>query len=278
VCISVLILTFNEAVNIRDCITSIPWQADINILDSGSSDTTMEVAMQLGAKTYVRDFTSYADQRNFGLSLPFRNDWIVVLDADERLTPELAIEIESAVNKGEPEVAMFCVRRKDIFMGRWLRRSSGYPTWFPRLFRRGRVKVSRIINEEYEASGKTGYLMEHILHYPFNKGMDWWFERHNLYSRLEANLIMESIGARPGLSQLLTFDPLRRRKALKHIAYSIPGRPWLIFIYLYLIKYGFLDGLPGYRYAMMRMAYEVMIDAKVAFLRKNLRLTKCSMV
>lgn len=262
--ISTLILTFNEEVNIADCIGSLPWREDVNVLDSHSVDGTTGKALACGAKVHVREFTNYAEQRNHGLSLPFEHEWIVCLDADERMTPELAREIEIALAGADPAVTMFSVRRKDMFMGRWLRRSSGYPTWFPRVFRKGHVRVERDVNEEYVTSGKTGHLKGHILHHPFDKGMDWWFERHNRYSTMEAHRLQQERLDRPlRVADLSSTNPAARRAALKQIAYRLPGRPFLAFIYLYVIRLGFLDGGAGYHYALMRMAYEVMIDAKM---------------
>lgn len=263
--ISVLILTFNEEANIADCVTSLPWRSDVCVLDSESTDRTREIALGMGAKVIKRPFTNYADQRNFGLAQPFQNDWIVSLDADERMTRDLALEIERRLAEAGPDLAMYRVRRKDMFLGRWLRRSSGYPTWFPRVFRRGRVRVEREINEVYAADGATRQLDGHILHFPFNNGLEWWFERHNRYSTMEARVLSAERAAAPlSLSGLFAFDPGRRRVALKALAYRLPGRPFLAFFYLYILRFGFLDGAAGYHYACMRFAYEIMIDAKRA--------------
>lgn len=265
--ISALILTFNEDKNIGDCISSLPWRGDVHVLDSCSSDETVSIAERLGARVHSKRFTDYADQRNFGLGLDFANDWIVCLDADERMTPGLAVELETTLLHANPDLVMLRVRRKDIFMGRWLRRSSGYPTWFPRIFRRGRTRVSRIVNEAYHADGQIGDLKEHIIHYPFNKGIDWWFERHNKYSALEAALVADRAARSPvTVSAFLGRDAARRRAALKSLAYRLPARPWIAFLYLYLVRGGFLDGSPGYQYATMRLAYEIMIDSKAALL------------
>lgn len=262
--LSVLILTLDEEINVADCIGSLPWKSDVHVLDSASTDATQSIARSCGAKVTVRRFTNYADQRNAGLALPFACEWIVMLDADERMTPELAAEIEARIADARPETAMFLVRRKDMFLGRWLRRSSGYPTWFCRVVRRGRVRVEREINEVYVADGGTVQLTGHIEHYPFNKGMEWWFARHNAYSTAEARLLVERQGRAPRLIDVLARDPTQRRAALKGLAYRMPGRPFLIFLYLYVVRLGFLDGNPGYRFATMRLAYEIMIDAKVA--------------
>lgn len=268
--ISVLILTLDEEVNIAACIEALPWREDVHVLDSGSTDRTREIARHLGAQVAERPFTNYADQRNFGLGLPFTHDWVVMIDADERVTPELAREIEQRVRTAEAAVAMFKVRRKDMFMGRWLRRSSGYPSWFPRVMRKGRVRVEREINETYVCDGVSTDLQEHLLHYPFNKGMDWWFERHGRYATAEARLLLARERLAPGrLRDLLSSDALKRRAALKAVAYRLPARPFCMFLYLYVVRLGFLDGAAGYQFATMRMAYEVMIDAKVAFARSG---------
>jgi len=269
--ISALILTYNEEANIADCVASLPWRQDVHVLDSVSSDKTVEIALRLGAKVTPRAFTNYAEQRNAGLALPFANEWIVMLDADERMTPELAREIDTALSQVGIDVAMYRVRRKDMFMGRWLRRSSGYPTWFPRLMRKGRVRVEREINEAYVANGATRELAGHIEHYPFNKGLDWWFARHNSYSTAEARLLSADDTKRWRFIDCFSRDPGRRRAGLKGLAYSLPGRPLLIFLYLYIVRLGFLDGHPGYRFATMRLAYEIMIDAKADELRRTAR-------
>ncbi len=270
--ISVLILTLDEEINISECIASLPWRSDVHILDSGSTDRTKELGIALGANVTARPFTNYADQRNAGLALPFANDWIVMLDADERMTPALAAEIETRIGGAESDLDMLRVRRKDMFMGRWLRRSSGYPTWFPRVMRRGKVTVEREINEVYRCNGRTGELREHLVHHPFNRGMDWWYERHSRYATAEAKqLLAQDSGSRPGVGLLVDGDPAVRRAALKRFAYRLPGRPFLTFLYLYVLRLGFLDGAPGYHYATMRMAYEVMIDSKAAFARDRER-------
>jgi glycosyltransferase involved in cell wall biosynthesis len=263
--ISVLILTLDEEVNIADCLASLPWREDVWVLDSGSSDRTLEIAEAAGARVETRAFTDYADQRNHGLALP-AGDWIVMLDADERMTPELAAEIQSHIDRSDtPDTVMFRMRRKDMFAGRWLRRSSGYPTWFPRVFRRGRVHVERKINETYRADGDVASLEGHLLHFPFNKGIDWWFERHRRYAAAEAELLIAKGASEPAsASALISRDPAARRAALKRLAYRMPGRPLLAFLYLYVLRLGFLDGRAGYSYACMRLAYETMIDADVA--------------
>ena len=264
--ISVLIMTYNEERNIQECIGSLPWTGDVHVVDSFSTDKTVELAEEMGAKVVRHEFSGYASQRNFGISLPFEGEWIVMLDADERMTEPLAREIEAAVSSSTPDEALFQVRRKDIFMGRWLRRASGYPTWFARVLRKGRVTVQREVNEIYVPQGRVRNLREHLVHLPFNKGIDWWFDRHNAYSTQEALLLFdqESQGSHfpryTGISR-----QAYRRALLKAVAYRLPFRPFIFLLYLLIWRGGILDGRAGVQFAYMRMAYEIMIDSKLAY-------------
>jgi hypothetical protein len=155
------------------------------------------------------------------------------------------------------------MRRKDYFLGRWLRRSSGYPTWFGRLLRPGRVRVERGVNEEYIADGKIGLLQAHLLHYPFNKGIAYWYERHNRYSTMEALAKMHSRGMPLSHASIVSADPIERRRALKQLLYRLPMRPAIVFLYLYVFRLGFLDGRAGLAFSRMRASYELLIDLKV---------------
>ena len=261
--ISILILTYNEEANLSQCLQSVAFSDDIVVLDSGSTDATLQIAQTNGATLLTREFDNYAAQRNYGLAQNFKNDWILILDADERASKELIKEISMAIAKANEKYTLYRMRRKDYFMGRWLKRSSGYPTWFGRLCRRGRVRVVRDINEEYHTDGEVGIVQEHLLHFPFNKGIDHWFERHNRYSSMEANrLADERMNPVPWIG-FVSHDPAIRRKAFKSFAYRLPFRPLLTFIYLYFLRLGILDGKPGFHFAAMRACYEYMINLKL---------------
>jgi glycosyltransferase involved in cell wall biosynthesis len=270
--VSVLILTYNEEANISDCLDSCAACDDVVVFDSLSSDGTKLLASSKGARIRERVFDNYAAQRNAALrDVRYKHEWVLMLDADERLTPALAGEIERSVAAADMEVALFRIRRKDYFLGKWIKRSSGYPTWFGRLVRIGRVRVEREINEEYAADGRVEHLQEHLLHYPFNKGVSYWFERHNRYSTMEAaaKLYMQRtpIDFRSALSR----DPTLRRRALKQMLYRVPMRPYIVFLYLYVIRLGVLDGLPGLYFSRMRAAYEMLIDLKVMEAKRRRR-------
>ena len=261
--ISILILTYNEAVNLEDCLDSVSSSDDIVVLDSGSMDESVNIAKNHGATVLIRPFDNYAAQRNFGLAHDFKHDWILMLDADERVPDDFLTELGKVTEQANSPVTLYRMRRKDMFMGRWLKRSSGYPTWFGRLFRKGMVRVEREVNEEYYTDGEVGLLDGHLIHFPFNKGNEYWFERHNRYSSMEAISLLEEKAAPIKLNDFLSSDPMLKRKAFKAVAYRMPFRPLLTFCFLYFVKLGFLDGKAGFHFSIMRSVYEYMISLKM---------------
>lgn len=267
--ISVLILTYNEASNLPGCLSSVSFSDDIIVVDSGSSDSTAAIATEAGAKVLYREFDNYAAQRNFGLGVDFKHEWILMLDADERLTHELLAELERVVLTKGNQNTLYRMRRKDMFMGRWLKHSSGYPTWFGRLFRKGMVRVEREINEEYHTGGGVGLLQGHLVHYPFNKGLHYWFERHNRYSTMEAERLIGEQNFSVSWVEFFASDPMLRRKAFKQLVYRLPFRSVLAFFYLFVLRLGFLDGLPGLHFSLMRASYEFMISMKIRELKRT---------
>jgi glycosyltransferase involved in cell wall biosynthesis len=261
--ISILILTYDEAINLPDCLSSVAFSDDVVVLDSGSTDATVQLAEAAGATVLQRPFDNYAAQRNFGLSHDFQHDWILMLDADERIPEDFVEEIRAVTGRKVNPVTLYRMRRKDMFMGRWLKRSSGYPTWFGRLFRKGAVRVEREINEEYYTDGEIGLLEGHLIHYPFNKGITYWLERHNRYSSMEAKKLLHERMEKVEWSNFLSKDPMLKRKAFKAFAYRMPFRPLLTFCFLYFVKLGFLDGKAGFHFSLMRSIYEYMISLKM---------------
>jgi glycosyltransferase involved in cell wall biosynthesis len=246
---------------------SVAWSNDVVVVDSFSTDRTPAIATAKGARVIQHEFSDYAAQRNFALNeVKYLNRWVLMIDADERVSTELRADIEQLDDDGG--IVLYRIRRKDVCWERWLRRSSGYPTWFGRLIRVGSVEVRRSINEEYIPNGCVGYLGSHLIHYPLQRGVSYWFERHNLYSSMEAELVNEPLG-RTGITSELLTDPVKRRKALKRLAYRLPARPVFVFMYLYFCRLGMLDGIPGLRFCIMRTMYEAMIDLKVAELRSR---------
>lgn len=268
--VSVLILTLNEEANLAACIDSCSWSDDIVVFDSMSEDRTVEIARAKGARVVQRRFDNYAAQRNAALgTVDYAHRWVLMVDADERVPPDLAAEIRSTVAQSPDAMALYRVRRKDHFLGKWLRRSSGYPTWFGRLVRPDRVRVEREVNEEYIATGQVGHLQAHLHHFPFNRGVAYWFERHNRYSTMEAAAKLGLQRERIELGALFRGDPIDRRRTLKQLLYYVPLRPQIVFFYLYIVRLGVLDGRAGYHFSRMRAAYEMLIDLKVVESRRR---------
>jgi len=269
--ISVLILILNEEINLPGCLESVAWSDDIVVFDSYSTDRTVEIAEAAGAKVVQRKFDNYAAQRNAALNdIEYKYDWVLMVDADERWDESLYKEMTEAINSDtNNEISIYHFQRKDMFMGKWLKRSLASSTWSGRLVRLGDISVEREINEEYHAKGKKGYLKGTFIHYPFNKGIAFWLERHNRYSTMEAKALIQEVRGQLRIKDLFSGDPTTRRKFLKQFAFRMPFRPLLVFCYLYFVRMGFLDGIPGFTYCRLRAIYEYMIDLKVKELRRR---------
>lgn len=268
--ISVLILTLDEEVNLSGCLDSVAWSDDVVVLDSFSRDATPDIARARGARLVQRAFDNYAAQRNFGLrDIGYRHRWLLMLDADERVPPDLRDEMLRAVRDAPEAVAMFRMRRKDHLFGRWIRRSSGYPTWFGRLLRLGRAWVERPYNEEFRAEGEAVGLAGHLDHYPFNKGFAAWMAKHDRYSTMEATLRAGNPEYDMVWRDLFAADPARRRQAQKAWLYSMPARPLVVFAGLYFVKGGMLEGRAGLTFSLLRAWYEYFIDCKALELRRR---------
>ncbi|GAA3763253.1 glycosyltransferase family 2 protein [Terriglobus aquaticus] len=261
--ISVLILTRDEAQALPECLDSVAWSDDVHVLDSLSSDGTQQIARERGAHVTERPFDGYATQRNAGLALPFRHEWILILDADERPSAELSEEMQTAVLTAPPTVTAFRVRRRDYLWGTWLKHAQLTPTYI-RLVRRGRARYVREINEVLETDGQVADLHAPLEHYPFLKGMSWWLDRHNRYSTAEAQLLAAgSATSNASWRQALLGKSLQeRRAAQKAIFYKMPGRPLVKWMYMMFVRGAVLDGSAGWTYATLQSIYEYMIEVK----------------
>ncbi len=261
--VSILILTKNEEINIERCINAVAWSDDIVVYDSYSDDRTTEIAEQLGARVVKREFDNWSSHQNWAVqNIDFKHPWVYYTDADETCDDQLKAELKNLPQQ-TGDLAAFQVRRKDYFMGRWLKRSQLYPTWITRIFRPEKIRYERLVNPVAVVEGKTGTLEGHIIHYPFSHGVGHWFDRHNKYSEMEAADLIAEVKGQLRIGELVSRDRAIRRRALKTLAYRMPGRPLLMFVYLYFFRFGLLDGVPGLRYSIMRAMYEYMIDLKV---------------
>lgn len=270
--ISVLILTKNEQQDLPDCLASVDWCKDVHVLDSGSADTTVALAEKAGAMVTVRPFDGYASQRNFGLKLAYKHDWVLILDADERITPELAVEMQAFVATAPLNVAGARMRRRDIWWGRWLKHAQISP-FYVRLVRVGRAHYEREINEVLVVDGDIVDLTQPFDHYPFSKGLDHWISKHNTYSRMEAEVIASGAIVKPSWRMALFGDDFSERRIhQKAIFYGLPARPFIKFIYMLIARRAFLDGWPGVRYAVLQAIYEYFIVLKTKEIQQSTKL------
>ena len=261
--ISVVILTLNEADNLPRCLASVAWTDDVVVLDSGSTDATVEVAQAHGARVLTRAFGSFAGQRNYAMEQAgFRHPWVLHLDADEVVTPALREELQAVAGTAGTPFPVYRVASKIIFMGRWLKHAGMYPAYQVRF---GRSEALRFIDHghgqrEVQPPDQVGTLRHPLEHYNFSKGVNDWFARHLRYAEREAGLMLAERGQPLRPRQLFNSDATVRRRALKHLAARLPLRPWLRFFYTGILRGGFLDGIAGLRYARMLAIYQQFID------------------
>jgi glycosyltransferase involved in cell wall biosynthesis len=261
--ISVLILTKNEEQDLPGCLESIGWCNDIHILDSHSTDRTVEIAEAHGVHVATRTFDGYAAQRNAAMQLPFKHSWILVLDADERPTPELSAEIQKAVSAAAPNVSGFRMRRRDFLWGTWLKHAQMTP-FYVRLLRIGKAHYIRDINEIVEIDGDILQLHGCLDHLAFSKGLAHWVTKHNAYSTKEAELLASgaAIHGASVRQALFARNFHERRIAQKAIFYELPGRPLIKWCYMMFVRGAILDGHAGIMYATLQSFYEYLIEMK----------------
>lgn len=269
--VSILVLTKNEEEDLPGCLASVAWSDDVHVFDSFSSDQTVAIAEGCGAQVQQRVFDNYASHRNAALiGCGFKYPWVFILDADERVTPSLRVELQQVVLRAASETAGYTVRRRDFFQGRWLKHAQISP-FYIRLVRPEFAQYTRAINEVLEVAGAVGELREPLDHYPFSKGISHWLRKHDTYSTMEAKLIVRGEGLREPSwkTALRSKDFHERRLHQKALFYKMPGRPLLKWLYMMLVRGAFLDGGPGVAYATLQSFYEYMIVLKTREMRRR---------
>jgi glycosyltransferase involved in cell wall biosynthesis len=268
--VSVMIFTLNEEVHLSRCLAALGWCDDVIVVDSFSSDRTEEICREHGVRFFQHPFEGFGSQRNWALDhVPIRHDWILILDADERVPPELAEELTAIASVDPFGVGAYRVRRRFFMWGRWLKHSSLYPTWVVRFVRRDRVRyLNRGHAETQEVRGEVRDLHHDLIDENL-KGIDEWFERQNRYARKDALHELEQARNAPPWSRLFAGDALERRAALKALAARLPARGLLYFLYAYVWRRGFLDGRDGLVFCLMRALYQTMVGVKKYDARRN---------
>jgi glycosyltransferase involved in cell wall biosynthesis len=275
--VSVLIPAKNEQNNLPACLASLARADEIFLVDSQSSDHTVEIAESYGAKVVQFCFNGrWPKKKNWSLEhLPFRHEWVLIVDCDERIPPELWDEIAQAIQ--HPHYNGYYINRKVLFLGTWIRHGGKYPDWNLRLFRHTKGRYENLgtedvpntgdneVHEHVILQGKVGYLKHDMIHEDF-RDVYHWLERHNRYSNWEArvyyNLIThqettETIGSN------FFGDAVQRKRFLKKLWVYLPCKPTLRFIVFYVIQLGFLDGRAGYIYGRLLSQYEYQIGVKL---------------
>ncbi len=270
--VSVMIFTLDEEINLPSCLESLKWCDDIILVDSFSKDQTVEIARKSNARVFQHTFSGFGEQRNWALANTFpKHDWILILDADEKVPGSLVEEMAGVLKNIPESIAAFRIRRRFHMWGRWLRYSSLYPTWVVRLVRKDRIKfINRGHAETQQVDGKIMSLDCDLVDENL-KGIDEWLVRQNSYSQKDAEYEITLEREPINISEIFSQDPLIRRAALKRLVIRMPARPLLYFIYSYILRGGFLDGKDGLAFCMMKAIYQGLIVARKHDLRRRTR-------
>ncbi len=262
-----IVLTYNEEIDLPDCLDSLKrLDCRIVVVDSGSDDDTIGIARRAGAEVVVHEFKSQAQQLNWALdNVAMESEWLLRLDADERVTPELAEELSERLAQPVEGVTGLYVKRQVHFMGRWIRHGGYYPTWLLRVWKMGAARSEdRIMDEHMVLSEGEAAFLKHDIVEESGKGLFSWTEKHNRYSVREAQAVLaapQDEGVRPSLFG----TPEARRRWLRDRAYGrmpIFVRPFLYFGYRYFFRLGFLDGRPGLVFHFLQGCwYRFQVDA-----------------
>ena len=276
---SIYILTYNEEVDIASCIESAMLSDDIIVVDSYSTDRTIEIAKQYPVRTVQHEFESHGKQRTWMLeNVETKYDWVYLLEADERMTPALFQECSGVIN--QDKAVGYYVAERVIFMGSWIRRSTQYPRYQLRLLKKGKVWYGDYGHTEREVKNDNDtflFLKGTYPHFTCSKGLSRWIEKHNRYSTDEAweTLHQLSKGSVQWGALLDASSEVARRRALKDLSLRLPFRPMLRWLYMYFILGGILDGKAGFAWCTLQAFYEYLILLKVDELKQLQRNVHC---
>ncbi|KAB0241089.1 glycosyltransferase family 2 protein [Microcystis aeruginosa EAWAG127a] len=280
--VSVLIPAKDEESNLPACLESVARADEVFVVDSQSSDHSLEISTNYGANVVQFYFNGrWPKKKNWSLdNLPFRNEWVLIVDCDERITPELWDEIATVIQ--DANYSGYYLNRRVFFLGQWIRYGGKYPDWNLRLFKHKSGRYENLntedipntgdneVHEHVILDGKVGYLKHDMLHIDF-RDIYHWLERHNRYSNWEARVyynILTGNDESGTIGAHLFGDAVQRKRFLKKIWVKLPFKPLLRFIIFYFIRLGFLDGKAGYIYGRLLSQYEYQIGVKLYELRQ----------
>lgn len=232
--LSVIVITFNEEQNIEDCLDSIRWADELIVVDSFSQDRTVELARRYTDKVYQREWMGYARAKDYALSKA-TGDWVLWLDADERVTPGLAAELREAVSRDENPFSGYRLPRRAYFLGRWIKYCGWYPGYVCRLFRRDKARFDEsLVHESVTVDGQIGYLKGDMIHYT-DQDLEHYFQKFNQFTSLAVEQLHKD-GKRFRLIDLIF-------------------RPVFAFLKMYVFKLGFLNGIQGFILSVLSSSY-----------------------
>lgn len=277
--VSVIILTHNEEKNIEACLKSLEgWVENILIVDSYSDDRTLEIASRYTDKIFQHTFENQARQLNWTLkNVPINTEWVMRMDADERVMPALRDELLDKLHKLDSDISGLYVKRRVYFMGRWIKHGGYYPTWLLRIWRKDKAySEERWMDEHMKVvEGKVSFLESDIID-ENRKDLHWWIGKHNSYASREA---IDILNLKDGFLYYDTIPPKlfgtqeQRKRWIKEKIYAnmpLFVRPFLYFIYRYIIKLGLLDGREGLIWHFLQgFWYRFLVDAKIYEIQKR---------
>jgi glycosyltransferase involved in cell wall biosynthesis len=272
--ISLIILTYNEELNLEKCLKSVDGLvSEIIIIDSGSTDKTKEIAEKYSAKFVVHEFKNQADQFNWTLdNVEISGDWVMRLDADEELLPELKKEIEEKLPKLSNEINGVVLRRRVYFMGRWIRHGGYYPTCLMRIFRKGTgMSENREMDEHLVLKSGEEVVFENDFIDDNKKDLTFWIAKHNGYASREARATLQK--HKDSLEGSFSGSQAEKKRWLKEKIYNnfpLFVRPFFYYIYRYIFRLGFLDGKEGFIFHFLQAFwYRFLVDAKILELKRK---------
>jgi len=267
IALTAIVLTQDEAGNISPCLRALAPAEDVIVVDSGSTDDTLALAKAArpGVRTFQHPFLDFGDQRNWALdNCQPRHEWILFVDADEYCDPELLVEIDGFIREPGSFVGGFIAGR-NYFLGRWLKRCTMYPSYQLRLLKLGHVRYEKMGHGQREVTdGPLHYFRNGWRHESFSKGVEHWIERHNRYSSAEVTRVLRLRSEPIEWGNLVARDAIARRRALKQLSVRLPAGFAFRFVYLYLVRGGFLEGYPGLLYCLLMATHSINIQVKLA--------------
>lgn len=275
--VSVVILTYNEEKNIEDCLKSVHgWTKDIFIVDSYSTDRTLQIAREYTDKIFQHKFETHSKQWKWAIeNLTPESEWILGLDADQRVSDELREELSEIFKKPPMDVDGFYVRRKQIFFGRWIKFGGYYPKYLLKIFRRDKVRIdeNELVDHHFYIQGTTRKLNGDIIEDNLKeRDLSFWLQKHIRYGEL---FVLESINKRQQkIKPSIMGSPDQRSLFFKDLYLKLPlfVRPFLYFAYRYFFKLGFLDGKEGLIFHFLQgLWFRFLVDAKIYEVRVRAR-------